>query len=87
MTDKFKGVATGLTSPADTAFAVVPSNDTDLPTVTRGLYVGVSGDISLVMRDGSEAVLANVQAGSALALRIRRVKATGTTAQNLVGLA
>lgn len=86
MTDKFEDVVTALDSPADSAFSITPNDGSDLPTITRALYIGVSGDVAVLMRDGSEALFTNAQAGSVLALRVARVKATGTSAQNILGL-
>ena len=74
--------------PATSAFAIVPSDTTDLPTVAR-LYVGTSGNIEVTlsgMPSGTSVVLAGVPAGFA-PLLVKRVWATGTAATNLVGLA
>ncbi len=86
MTDKFQSLAAGLTAPASNAFSITPNNDSDLPAVTRALYVGVSGDLAVTMQSGETITLTNVMAGTLLPLRLARVTATGTTAQNLVGL-
>ncbi len=86
MLDKFHTLAAGLTTPASNAFAIAPSNATDLPAITRALYIGVSGDIAAIMQSGEAITFTNVAAGTVLPLRLLRVAATGTTAQNLVGL-
>ena len=86
MIDKFQSLTAGLTAPASNAFAITPNNATDLPAITRALYVGLSGDIALIMQGGEAVTLTNVMAGTMLPLRAVRVAATGTTAQNLVGL-
>lgn len=87
MTDQFKDHATALDSPAAHAFPVSPSDGALLPETTRAVYVGVAGDLAIVMKSGGEALFTNVQAGSLLPIRAAQVKATGTTAQNIVGLA
>ncbi len=84
--DNFETHAVGLESPAAYAFSVVPSDVTDLEQVTRALYVGNAGDISLVMKDGGSVLFKNISAGSILALRTQRINATATTATDIVGL-
>jgi len=75
-----------LDSPVRSALAVVPSNTADLAQVTRGVYVGQTGDLALTMADGSTVTFANVQAGSLLPLRAVRIRATGTTATSILAL-
>ena len=86
MSDRFSSHGAGLESPASHAFAVTPSDASDLAETTRALYVGATGDIALVMKSGAAVTLTNVLAGSVLAVRAARVMATGTTAQDIVGL-
>ena len=60
--------------------------DTDI-FVTRGLYVGVAGNIRVFgERDTSSTDFIGVLAGSVLPIRVRRVSAAGTTASSLVAL-
>lgn len=73
-------------SPAIHAFAITPDNENDLTYVTRSIYVGVGGTIVLVTAGGEEVTLVNVQSGSVLPLRVSRVKASSTTATNMIGL-
>lgn len=86
MPDRFESMAGGADSPATHGFAIVPSDSTDLPEVTRAIYVGAPGAVTLVLLSGAELTLAGVAAGTVLSLRTRRLKATGTTAGALVGL-
>ncbi|PCJ70271.1 MAG: hypothetical protein COA62_06615 [Rhodobiaceae bacterium] len=85
--DSFDSHTIGLVSPAVNAFSVVPSDATDFEQVTRALYVGSAGDLSVVMKGGGSVLFKNVSAGSILALRTLRVNATATTATDIVGLA
>lgn len=87
MTDRFANFQPSLSGPASTGFAIVPSNDTDLPEATRALYVGSGGDLAVTMLSGAAVVLTSVAAGSLLPLRVVRVRTTGTTAGAIVGLA
>jgi hypothetical protein len=60
--------------------------DTNMSPVSRGLYVGVPGDIAVVASDGSSATFTNVPGGTVLPVRVRRVNSSGTTASGLVAL-
>jgi hypothetical protein len=86
MADNFASRASGLGAPARGGFAVAPSDSVDLPHETRGIYVGGSGDLALLLVDGSAIVLAGIVGGSLVPVRATRVKATNTTATLLVGL-
>jgi len=86
MADNFASRASGLGAPARGGFAVTASDSVDLPRETRAVYVGSSGDLSVVLVDGSTVILAGLLAGSLVPVRATRVKATGTTATLLVGL-
>lgn len=84
--DKFADYPTSLTAPARDASAVTPSDAADLPFLTRALYVGETGNLSVRMAGGQSVALANVPAGSFLPIRAEGVNATGTTAASIVAL-
>lgn len=86
MSDKFQNYSSSLASPATDAFAITPNDSTDLTQVTRALYVGTAGNIVVVLKSGSEVTFSNVTSGSILPIRASRIKATGTTALNVLGL-
>lgn len=77
-----------ITGPACGVFAVTPSDSADLTAVTRGLYVGVSGDVVVVPAygDGTAVTFKTVPAGMILPVMAIRVKATGTTATNILAM-
>jgi len=84
--DQFKDFPTTLTSPASNAQAITP-NDTTPPTdVSRAIYVGQTGDISVEMQSGQIVAFQNDQGGSILALRALKVRLTGTSATGIVAL-
>ena len=69
------------------ATAVTPSDSTDLSGgITRGLWVGSTGNLSVVMADGNTSAFTSVPAGTELKIALSRVRATGTTANNLLAL-
>lgn len=67
------------------ATAITPSDATDLPALTDGIYVGGAGVVVAVFQDGSTASFTAV-AGEILPLRVKRVNSTSTTASLLVAL-
>ncbi len=86
MNDRYKNTSTGLIGPALDAFAISPDDTTDILEVTRAIYVGGSGDITLVTRGGTQITFANVPAGMLMPIRASRVLTTGTSATDIVGL-
>ena len=86
MPDDFRLQATGLTSPAQAAAAVTPSDATALEPPARGLYVGQGGNLRVRMIAGQTVTFVAVQGGSILPLRVDQVLATGTTAQSIIAL-
>jgi hypothetical protein len=76
----------GLDSPCRSAAAVTPSDTTDLGFVSRQLFVGGAGNVTAIMADGTTVLFTGVLAGAFLPIRCSRVKATGTTATNMVAL-
>lgn len=86
MTDRFETLSPGLEAPASDGFAITPHDANDLAEMTRALYVGGAGALAIVLASGASVTLSGVAGGTVLPLRLRQVKATGTTATNLVGL-
>lgn len=71
---------------ADDAEAATPSDDTDLVYVSRALYVGTGGDVTVVTKRGNTVLFANVIDGTIIPIRVTRVMATGTTATDILSL-
>lgn len=72
-------------SPSAAAVAITP-NDTTRITPTRGLYVGVSGDVKVIMLDGTTVTFTDLAAGVIHPITCVLVYSTGTTATNIVAL-
>ena len=84
--DSFANETPGLEAPAIDAFTVSPSDTVFFTTVARKLWVGGTGNVSLVTKAGNTVVFTGVPAGNLLPVGALRVNATGTTATNIVGL-
>lgn len=84
--DSFSSFPTTPNSPARSALMVVPSDTNPLPQVSRAVYVGQGGDLSVVMAGGETVTFEAVVAGSLLPIRVNRVNATSTTAASILSL-
>ncbi len=86
-TDPFTGCAGNSRDMYNNAVAVVPSDTVDLVSISTALYVGVAGDVTVIMADLATTVLLKAMpVGLYRGLRVSRVKATGTAATNIVAL-
>lgn len=75
------------TSSGQDAFAVTPSDTVAFTQQhARALYVGVTGDVTLVTLSGGVVTFTAVPAGSIIPVQCQRVNATATTATNIVGI-
>ena len=87
MADLFLGVVDSVSAPARRAVAVVPHDTAPLAEVPKALFVGTGG--SIAMRGaggGADAVWKNVADGTVLPFRPEFVRATGTTASDILAL-
>lgn len=75
-----------LTSPAENAFAITPDDEEELVAVTRGIYVGVSGDLVVITANDDEVTFVGLAAGIIHPLRVKAVLETGTDAEDIVGV-
>jgi len=66
--------------------AVTPHDTNTLNPVTDALYVGGAGNVVVTGIDGADYTLTGALAGHVYNVAVTRVKATGTTAGNLVAL-
>jgi len=85
--DKFANQPPQLSSPAVNGAAVTPSDATPLTQPARALYVGGAGDVTVILVGDTAAITFKaVPLGTTLWIRAATVKATGTTATNLLAL-
>lgn len=71
-------------SAADNAVAITPSDSAEIQ-YPRGIYVGVSGDVAVLMRGGGNVVFKAAPVG-VLPIRPIKVLSTGTTATDMLAL-
>ncbi|SNS16492.1 hypothetical protein SAMN06295912_10266 [Sphingomonas laterariae] len=87
MADAFATNADAVHAPATRAAAIVPHDSNALTDITKAIYVGSAGDLTVrASRDGADHVWRAVPAGSILPIRASHVRASGTTAADLLGL-
>lgn len=82
--DQFPQQQDHVTAPARIATAVIPSDTVALATLPKRLYVGVGGMVALRPVDGTGDVTYMVPSGTYLQVRASYVRATGTTATNII---
>lgn len=86
--DTFNAVLDSLTAPSRNCFSITQSDAAALPFLPKAIYVGTGGNLVVRAIDGSSDVrFTNVASGTILDIRVTSVRATGTTAANLIGLA
>lgn len=69
------------------AVAVTPHDTNDLAGgATKGLYVGGSGNVVVIMANDDEVTFTGLSAGVVHPFSVKRVKATGTTATSIVAV-
>ena len=88
MPNPFEQYADTPTAPALNCFAITPDDAAELALVTKAIYVGEAGDVVLRSVQGNtDVTFRNVPEGYILDVRVLAVRATGTTAGSLIGLA
>ena len=86
MADAFATFADQVSAPATRAVAITPSDSQPLGDLPKALFVGTGGTLVLRGAGASDTVWRNVASGSVLPFRAQYVRATGTTASDLLAL-
>ncbi|WP_404372592.1 hypothetical protein AB5I39_06295 [Sphingomonas sp. MMS24-J45] len=87
MADQFSNSADQVSAPATRAVAVVPHDSNPLTDIPKALYVGTGGDITMRGVNGStDQVWKTVASGTVLPFRAQYVRATGTSAADMLAL-
>jgi len=85
--DPYGSFGDTVSSPANRAVTVTPSDTAPLADIPKALYVGTGGTI--VMRgksDAADRTWKNVPSGAFLPFRAEYIRATGTTAADILAL-
>lgn len=75
-----------MTDPIENGFSITPSDTVDLTHPTRGIYVGASGNLKVILVSGDTITFVGLSSGTIHPIRVRRVFSTGTTATSILGL-
>lgn len=71
--------------PIEHAVAVTPNDDADVSIDARAIYVGVSGHVYVDLVGGATNIaVKNLAAGMWHPMRVKRVRATSTTATDIL---
>lgn len=82
----YAGVQSQPTESSPKYAVVTPHDSTDLANMTRGLYVGGTGNLVAVMEDNTTCLFSAIPVGTILPIKCRRVNSTSTTATLIVAL-
>lgn len=86
--DPFAANADSPSSPARECFSITPDDASDITQVTKAIYVGSGGDVVLrAIESGGDVTFRNVPSGAILDVRVSAIRATGTSAADIIGLA
>lgn len=87
MADPFANLADQVSAPATRTVAVVPHDSNALTDIPKALYVGSGGTIVMRGMNGTiDQSWKNVPSGSILPFRAQYIRATGTTAGDILAL-
>ena len=86
MADFLAAFGDSAVAPSRNPYPIAPHDTNELPVLPKGIYVGTGGDVVLRGQDASaDVTYRNLADGSYIAVRAQFVRATGTTAANLIG--
>lgn len=87
MADQFSNAADQVSAPATRAVAVAPHDSNPLSDIPKALYVGTGGDITMRGVNGNaDQVWKSVASGTVLPFRAQYIRASGTSAADLLAL-
>ena len=88
MADRFDTQIDSLSQPARDAFSIIPHGTNEIDPLPKAIFIGTGGDIILRAADsGADVTLKNIASGQIIDVRARYIRASGTTATDIVGLA
>ncbi|PZU57368.1 MAG: hypothetical protein DI547_13790 [Sphingobium sp.] len=85
MPDSLQDFSDSAHAPSRAPFAIIPSDASPLPSIPKGIYVGTGGHVTLRgVGASADVTYRNLPDASYIAVRAQYVRATGTTASDLV---
>ncbi|KUO53190.1 MAG: hypothetical protein APF82_00965 [Sphingomonadales bacterium BRH_c42] len=88
MQDNYAPGGDSVISSSRNPYAITPHDTDPLPIVPKAIFVGTAGDVTLRGVNGeADVTFRNLVAGYELCVRASHVRATGTTASDLIALA
>ena len=84
--DSYHKFGDGLEAPALEADPVTPDDSNDLVSVTRALYIGGTGNVTVRMKGKTTSVTFVAVPVGILPIRVDRVLVSGTTATSIVAM-
>jgi len=84
--DNYESQPTIMTYPARHLEAVTPHDTTELTNVSRALWIGGAGNITVLTAEDETVLISGIQAGTLLPIQVKRVDATATTATLITSL-
>lgn len=85
MADNLNDFSDSHAAPSRAPYAVTPHDTIMLPLVPKGIYVGTGGNVTLRGVEGvADVTYRNLPDASYIAVRVAYVRATGTTATDLI---
>ncbi len=88
MSDRFDTLLDSPAQPARLAFAVTPHATNEIDPLPKAIFIGTAGNlVGRAVGSAADVTFKNLQAGQILDVRLQYVRATGTTAADLIGLA
>jgi len=84
--DPYQNMLESLSAPSRTPFSITPSDNTELLVIPKRIYVGTGGNVTLRgVESETDVVYKNVDDGVYLNVRPSFIRATGTTAADIIG--
>lgn len=84
-TDRFDSSADTLFAPARAPYPLVPHDSNEVPVIPKRLFIGTGGTVTLRgVGANSDVTYKNVASGVYLNVRPQYVRATGTTATDII---
>ena len=84
--DAYEFLAESLSEPSRKPFAITPHDTGELSIIPKRIFIGTGGNITLRGVDGSaDVTYKNLANGVYLSVRPKYVRATGTTASDIIG--